>query len=59
MSNQRTVKEVLTDVVALMDRFSFVENEDCPYNSFFNAELNEDEFFSLRLEIVKMMEAGE
>jgi len=57
MGNKRTVEELFIDVIALMDEFSFTENEDRPSNSFFIAELNKAEFFSLRNELAEMLEA--
>jgi hypothetical protein len=48
----RPVEKILQDVLDIMGKFTYTENEDRPSNSFFEAELNEDGFFILRQEII-------
>ena len=43
----RQAEEILQEVLDIMGQFEYKKNEDCPSNSFFEAELNEDGFFIL------------
>jgi len=55
---ERPVEKILADVIELMDSFKYVQNEDRPSSSFFEAELNEDGFFILRNEIEAFLEGA-
>ena len=52
---QRPGVKILEEVLEMMDQFTYENNEDRPSNSFFEAELNEDEFFILRNEIEALL----